>query len=259
MLASDLFDVSREIVMVTGGGTGIGKAIAKVLVENGASVGVVGRHCDSLARTCRELSGLRGRILMHEADLRRDEDIAAAFDAIEGEWGPVGVVVNNAAVAHRDRATQLSRETMRDLISVNVEGAFFVAQEGANRMIKAGIGGSIINVSSVLSHVPMRQVVAYGASKAALSQMTKTLALEWAKHGIRVNEIRPGWFETGLTEPFLKGPGAAIMAQQNPMKRLGAFGEYSDIDGAALLLASKASRYMTGSALTVDGGHSLGR
>lgn len=259
MLVRDLFDVSREIVLVTGGGTGIGRAIAKALVENGASVAIVGRHCESLEETRRSLAGLQGRVLVREADLRKDADITAAFDAIEGAWGPVSVVVNNAAVAHRDKATRLARETIRDLISINVEGAFLVAQEAANRMIAAGIGGSIINISSVLSHVPMRQVVAYGASKAALSQMTRALALEWAKHKIRVNEIRPGWFETGLTEPFLKGPGAQIMAQQNPMQRLGSFGDSSDLDGAVLLLASKASSYMTGSAITVDGGHSLGR
>jgi 2-deoxy-D-gluconate 3-dehydrogenase len=120
-------------------------------------------------------------------------------------WGPVSVVINNAGVAHRDKATHLARETLRNLMSINVEGAFMVAQEAARRMIRDGRGGSIINVSSVLSEMPMRQVSAYGASKAAVSQMTRCLALEWAKHGIRVNEIRPGWFETGLTAPFSRG------------------------------------------------------
>jgi 2-deoxy-D-gluconate 3-dehydrogenase len=181
---------------------------------------------------------------------------ATGFDRAEAALGPVSVVINNAGVAHRDKATHLARETLRNLMSINVEGAFMVAQEAARRMIRDGRGGSVINVSSVLSEMPMRQVSAYGASKAAVSQMTRCLALEWAKHGIRVNEIRPGWFETGLTAPFLKGPGAKIMADQNPTGRLG---EAHDLDGAVLLLASKAGAYLTGSAITVDGGHSIGR
>ena len=131
-----------------------------------------------------------------------------------------------------------------------------VAQEAARRMIRAGRGGSIINISSVLSEMPLRQVSAYGAAKAAISQTTRSLALEWAKYGIRVNEIRPGWFETTLTAPFLEGPGAKIMAGQNPTGRLGA---PHDLDGVVLLLASKASAYTTGSSITVDGGHSIGR
>ena len=164
------------------------------------------------------------------------------------------MLINNAGIAHRDKATHLTRETLRNVMAVNVEGAFMVAQEAARRMIRDGRGGSIINISSVLSEMAQRQVSAYGASKAAVSQMTRCLALEWAKHGIRVNEIRPGWFETDLTAPFLKGPGAGVMAGQNPTGRLG---NMHDLDGVVLLLASKASAYMTGSSITVDGGHSI--
>lgn len=256
MQTSELFDISTEIVLVTGGGTGMGLAMAQTLALNGAKLVLAGNDPDSLKAGVNAIAALGGKAIHVPLDVRRDDMISVAFDRIEAELGPVSVLVNNAGIAHRDKATHLTRETLRDVMAVNVEGAFMVAQEAARRMIRDGRGGSIINISSVLSEMPMRQVSAYSASKAALSQMTRCLALEWIKYGIRVNEIRPGWFETNLTAPFLKGPGAKVMAGQNPSGRLG---EAHDLDGVVLLLASKASAYMNGSVITVDGGHSIGR
>ena len=254
--ASELFDISSEIVLVTGGGTGIGFAMARALAMNGARVALAGNDPDSLEAGVEAIAALGGKAISVPLDVRQDDTISAAFDQIESALGPVSVLINNAGVAHRDKATHLTRETLRNVMAVNVDGAFMVAQEAARRMIRDGRGGSIINVSSVLSEMAVRQVAAYSASKAAVSQMTRCLALEWAKHSIRVNEIRPGWFETGLTDPFLKGPGAKVMAGQNPTGRLGGG---HDLDGAVLLFASNASVYMTGSSITVDGGHSIGR
>lgn len=256
MLASELFDVSDEIVMVTGGGTGMGLAMARALAVNGARLVIAGNDHDSLEEAVDIIAELGGKAIAVPLDVREDDMIAAAFDQVEAAWGPVTVLINNAGIAHRDKATKLSRQTLRDVMAINVDGAFMVAQEAARRMIRNGITGSIINVSSILSEMPVRQVLAYGASKAAISQMTRCMALEWAKHGIRVNEIRPGWFETNLTARFLKGAGADVMAAHNLSGRLGA---PHDLDGVVLLLASKASAYMTGSAVTVDGGHSIGR
>ncbi|MGJ8571575.1 MAG: SDR family NAD(P)-dependent oxidoreductase [Hoeflea sp.] len=256
MQISELFDVSNEIVLVTGGGTGLGFAMAQALALNGAKVAIAGNEPAILDAAATTISGLGGKAMAVELDVRCDEAICAVFDQVEVALGPVSVLINNAGIAHRDKATHLDRETLREVLSVNVDSVFMAAQEAARRMIRDGRGGSIINISSVLSEIPMRQVSAYGASKAAVSQITRSLALEWAKHGIRVNEIRPGWFETGLTEPFLKGPGAAVMAGQNPTGRLG---DMHDLDGVVLLLASKASAFMTGSSIVVDGGHSIGR
>ena len=256
MRANELFDVSNEIVLVTGGGTGMGLAMAKALALNGAKLVLAGNDPDSLQTGVDTIAALGGQAISVPMDVRQDDMICAAFESIEAMLGPVGVLINNAGIAHRDKATHLTRDTLRNVMAVNVEGAFMVAQEAARRMIRDGRGGSIINISSVLSEMAQRQVSAYGASKAAVSQMTRCLALEWAKHGIRVNEIRPGWFETDLTAPFLKGPGAGVMAGQNPTGRLGAM---HDLDGIVLLLASRASAYMTGSSITVDGGHSIGR
>lgn len=256
MHAANLFDLSGEVAIVTGGGTGIGRSIALALAANGASVAVAGRGAEDLSSAVDEIEAAGGRAVAIPLDLRKDDQIADAVTMAEKALGPVSVLVNNAGIAHRDKSLKLDRESFIDVMSVNLDGAFRMAQEVAARMKGRNSGGSIINVSSVLATIPMRQVVAYGASKAALSQMTRTLALEWAKYGIRVNEIRPGWFETRLTVPFLAGPGAGIMAAQNPLGRLGA---EHDLDGAILLLASKAGRYMTGASITVDGGHSLGR
>lgn len=252
--ANELFDVSNEIVLITGGGTGMGLAMAKALAINGAKLVLAGNDPDSLQAGVDTIVALGGQAISVPMDVRQDDMIGEAFDSVEATLGPVGVLINNAGIAHRDKATHLTRETLRNVMAVNVEGAFMVAQEAARRMIRDRRGGSIINISSVLSEMAQRQVSAYGASKAAVSQMTRCLALEWAKHGIRVNEIRPGWFETDLTAPFLKGPGAGVMAGQNPTGRLG---DMHDLDGVVLLLASKASAYMTGSSITVDGGHSI--
>jgi len=256
VLASELFDVSNEIVLVTGGGTGLGFGMARALAMNGARLALAGYDPTSLEAGVEAIAALGGNAIAVPLDVRQDETISSAFDHIETALGPVSVLINNAGIAHRDKATHISRETLRSVMAVNVDGALMVAQEAARRMIRDNRGGSIVNISSVLSELPVRQVIAYGASKAALSQMTRCLALEWAKHGIRVNEIRPGWFETALTDPFLDGPGAKFMAGQNPTGRLG--GEH-DLIGAVLLLASKASAYMTGSSITIDGGHSMGR
>ncbi|WP_420407270.1 SDR family NAD(P)-dependent oxidoreductase [Hoeflea sp.] len=256
MLASELFDVSGKVVLVTGGARGIGLAMARTLVLNGASVALADIAHESAEASAATIRSEGGTALAVGLDVRDEEKITSAFDLVEAELGNVGVLINNAGIAHRDKAVSLSPKDWRSVMEVNLDGAFAVAQEAARRMIRDRRAGSIINVSSILAERPIRQIAAYSASKAALSQLTGSLALEWAKHGIRVNEIRPGWFETGLTDPFLKGPGSKIMATQTPMGRLG---DGLDLAGAVLLLASEASRYMTGSAITVDGGHSIGK
>lgn len=256
MQTSELFDVSNEIVLVTGGGTGLGLAMAQSLALNGAKVVIAGNKPENLETAANTIAEFGGKVMAVNLDVRCDDAICAAFDQVEAALGPVSVLINNAGIAHRDKATHLERETLREVLDVNVDSLFMVAQEGARRMIRDSRGGSIINISSVLSEIPIRQVAAYSASKAAVSQLTRSLALEWAKYGIRVNEIRPGWFNTSLTAPFLKGQGAAVMAGQNPTGRLG--GSH-DLDGVVLLLASRASAYMTGSSIVVDGGHSIGR
>lgn len=255
MQAAELFDISGQVAMVTGGAAGIGREIVRVLAENGARVYACDVDEEKLDELADRFAHLPGTITGCRMDVTDGEAVAALFARIEDEAGPVTILVNNAAVVHRDKAAQLKPETLRSVFSVNLDGAFLVAQAMANRLVAAHAGGTIINVSSILAEMPVRQVIAYGAAKAALSQMTRTMALEWARHDIRVNEIRPGWFDTALTRGFLKGPGRKILAGQTPLGRLGQPG---DLDGAVLFLASGASTYVTGTTLTVDGGHLLG-
>lgn len=221
--------------------------MVQILAAHGANV-------VSISRTSAPDNLHNANILNIIADVTIADDIERAFDEAEERLGTVTVVFNNAGVAAMERALTTTREQLRHIFEVNVEGAFFIAQEAAKRMIKAGVGGSIVNSSSILAEAPIKGSAAYAMSKAAITQMTRSLALEWASHSIRVNAIAPGWFPTRLNESIMSGPAHGFLKGKNPMRRLG---EPEDIDGAVLLLASDASRYMTGTVMTIDGGHSL--
>jgi 2-dehydro-3-deoxy-D-gluconate 5-dehydrogenase len=255
MHSSSVFDVSGQVILVTGGSSGIGLQVARAMVRAGARVVSVARTHD--LEICRDLLSMAREMskpMFVSADITAQDEIAKMFDSAEMAFGTVAVLFNNAGISDKERAAKISRDSWRALMEVNVDAQFFVAQEAARRMIAANTGGSIINITSILADNPLRGTAAYSVSKAALTQMTRALALEWAAHGIRVNAIAPGWFPTRMSHEFLSGPGGDFIRGQNPMRRLGAEG---DLDGAALLLASNASRYMTGTVLTVDGGHSL--
>jgi 2-dehydro-3-deoxy-D-gluconate 5-dehydrogenase len=250
-----LFDISGRVVLVTGGSSGLGLQMVRTLVRAGAKVVSVARTHDVLINN--EVSALAGpqtQPLFVKADVTNQSDIERAFSAAEAAHGLVTILFNNAGVTEKKRASEIDRESWREIMAVNVDGQFFVAQEAARRIIAAKSGGSIINTTSILAESLLRGTAAYATSKAAVAQMTRALALEWAAHQIRVNAIAPGWFPTRMNEEFLNSPAGGFVRGQNPMHR---FGEPGDLDGVVLLLASDASRYMTGSVLTVDGGHSL--
>ncbi len=254
-LSSSLFDVSDRVALVTGGSSGLGLQMVRVLVREGAKVTSVARSHD--AEICHELTALAGEgtnPVFVSADVTSRDDIQRMFDGAEADFGPVTVLFNNAGVSEKKRASEIDYDSWREIMSVNVDGQFFVAQEAARRMIAAKLGGSIVNTTSILAESLLRGTAAYATSKAAVAQMTRVLALEWAAHGIRVNALAPGWFPTRMNREFLESPGGDFIRGQNPMRR---FGKEGDLDGVVLLLASEASRYMTGSVLTVDGGHSL--
>ena len=252
---SRIFDVSGRVVLVTGGSSGLGLQIVRTLVREGAKVVSVARTHDMI--TCDEVTALASddnQPVFVFADVTNQADIERAFNLAELKFGPVTVLFNNAGVSEKKRANEIDRESWREIMSINVDGQFFVAQEAARRMIAAKCGGSIINTTSILAEGLLRGTAAYASSKAAVAQMSRVLALEWAAHKIRVNSLAPGWFPTRMNQEFLSSPGGDFIRGQNPMHRLGQEG---DLDGVVLLLASDASRYMTGSVLTVDGGHSL--
>lgn len=247
MTGASSISVAGKTIAVTGGSSGLGLRMVQVLAAHGANV-------VSIARTPAPDHEHNPNILNIIADVTVAADIGRAFDEAEERLGTVTVVFNNAGVATMERALTTTREQLRHIFEVNVEGAFFIAQEAARRMIAAGVGGSIINSSSILADAPVKGSAGYAMSKAAISQMTRSLALEWASHAIRVNAIAPGWFPTRINESIMSGPAHGFLKGKNPMRRLG---DPEDIDGAVLLLASDASSYITGTVITVDGGHSL--
>ncbi|OEI83194.1 SDR family oxidoreductase [Brucella sp. BO3] len=249
MTDDQLFSVRGKVIAVTGGSSGLGLRMVHMLASHGARVISISR-----THAGESLCPSGGEVLEIMADVTRPEEIARAFDEGESRFGPISALFNNAGVAHMARALNTTRDMLEHIFEVNVAGAFFAAQEVARRMIAQGQGGSIINVTSILGERPQKGAAAYSMSKACVSQMTRALALEWAAHDIRVNAISPGWFPTRINEEQLQGPAAGYLKGRNPMRRLG---DPNDLDGVVLLLASDASRYMTGSILTVDGGHQL--
>ena len=175
----------------------------------------------------------------------------AAFDQI-ARWGGVDIVINNAGVSVGKPALEQGESDWDQVLDTNLKGAWLVCTEAARRWVAAGRGGSIVNVASILGERVATGLAPYAASKAGLLQLTKALAMEWARHAIRVNALAPGYIETDLTREFLQSESGARMAARIPQRR---FADPQDLDGAMLLLASPAGRRMTGAVVAVDGGH----
>ena len=174
-----------------------------------------------------------------------------AFDAAEQAFGTVTILVNNAGVAHADRAVELTEAGYRRVIDTNLDAVFFWAQEAARRMLAARKGGSIINIASVAAFGAIKCTAAYAISKAGVVQMTKAMAVELTCKGIRVNAIAPGWFVTEISRDYLASKAGAKLIRDIPVGRFGRDGE---LDGALLLLASDAGAFMVGATVVVDGG-----
>jgi len=249
MADDQIFSVVGKVIAVTGGSSGLGLHMVHVLARHGARVISISRSHEG-ATFCP--SG--GEVLELMADVTNPDEIKTAFDDAEERLGPINVLFNNAGVAHVARALATTRDMLEHIFDVNVGGSFFTAQEMARRMIGRSQSGVIVNTTSILAERPQKGTAAYAMSKACVTQMTRALALEWASHDIRVNAIAPGWFPTRINESQLSGPAGQYFKGRNPMRRLG---EMQDLDGIVLMLASDASRYMTGSVITVDGGHHI--
>jgi len=251
MKASELFDLSGRVALVTGASSGLGMRFAEVLAENGAAVALVARRTDRLAAVKTRIEAAGGRAITVGADVLDRAAMAQAFDAAEKAFGTVTVLINNAGVAHSGRAIELAAEEWRRVLSTDLDAVFFWAQEAARRMIAAGKQGAIVNIASVLGFGTAKGTAAYATAKAGVVQLTKALALELAYKGVRVNAIAPGWFVTEINRDFLTSEKGAALTRDIPVGR---FGEDGDLDGALLLLASDAGRYIAGATYVVDGG-----
>ncbi len=255
MTAENLFDLTGAVALVTGASSGLGRHFAKVLAANGATVALAARRADRLAALAGEIAADVGTAIAVACDVTDKDSVTAAFDAVEAEAGPVMLLVNNAGIAHGGPALDLEAETWRAVMATNLDAVLALSKQAARRMIAAETGGAIVNIASIAGLGVDKGIAAYAASKAGVIQLTKALALEWARYGIRVNAIAPGWFETEINTDYLASPAGQTILKSNPMRR---FGKDGDLDGALLLLSSTAGGYITGTTLTVDGGHLLG-
>ncbi len=251
MKASELFDLSGRVGLVTGASSGLGLRFAEVLAANGAAVALVARRKERLAALQAKIEAAGGRAVAIEADVLDSASMRRAFDAAEAAFGTVTILVNNAGVAHSSRAVDLAEEEWRRVLGTNLDAVFYWSQEAARRMLAAGKPGAIVNIASVLGFGVGKGVIAYATAKAGVVQVTKALGLELAFKGIRVNAIAPGWFVTEINRDYLASEEGKKLTRDIPVGR---FGRDGDLDGALLLLASDAGRFIAGATIVVDGG-----
>jgi 3-oxoacyl-[acyl-carrier protein] reductase len=249
-----LFDVSKEIILVTGASQGLGRQFARVLSAHGAAVALAARQTAKLKSLEDELREQGGRAVAVQMNVTDTASIAEAIDRAEAALGPVSVLINNAGIAIEKLAVDQTEADWDAVINANLKGAYFAATEMARRMIARKQQGNIVNIASVLGLSVMKFLSPYTISKAGIIQATKAMALELAASRIRVNALAPGYIDTEMNHDFWSTEAGEKLTKRIPQRRIGA---ESDLDGAILLLASNASRYMTGSVVTVDGGFLL--
>ncbi|MEM9384812.1 MAG: SDR family oxidoreductase [Pseudomonadota bacterium] len=252
-MSSSAFSVAERVALVTGGGTGLGARFAAVLAQNGAKVAVIGRRIDPLQEVAQGIEGSGGRALALSVDLADRAAVEIAFDRIEEQIGVVDILVNSAGIQAMAPVTEMTDEQFTSVLDINVNGLFRAAQICAQRLLRAGKPGSIINIASILGAIARPGSANYCASKAAVIHMTRSIALDLIKDGIRVNCLAPGYIETDLTRWWLETPEGQAAQERLP---IGRFGTLEELDGPLLFLASDASRYVSGTTLTVDAAHS---
>jgi NAD(P)-dependent dehydrogenase (short-subunit alcohol dehydrogenase family) len=252
-MREDPFSLQGRTALVTGASSGLGRQFGRVLSRAGAKVVLAARRLDRLQSLAAEIEREGGAALAVTLDVTDPASVKRAFLAADA-MGPLTILVNNAGVPSGSFFVKMSEEEWRAVLAVNLDGVFRVGQEAARRMVANGAGGSIINIASILGFAVSRSLSAYAASKAAVVSLTKSMALELARDRVRVNALAPGYFSTELNDKFLASETGRRLLSSVPFTRAGALEE---LDGPLLLLASDASSYMTGSVITVDGGHLL--
>jgi NAD(P)-dependent dehydrogenase (short-subunit alcohol dehydrogenase family) len=255
MTANALFDLTGQVALVTGTSRGLGQYVGRALAKAGADLIVTSRRKDDLRPFVSEIETLGRRAVPLELDVRDEHSIQAMAVAAEASFGHVDILVNNAGCNVRKPAFDVTWEDWNLILETNLRGSFFVAQQIAKSMAKRGYG-RIINIGSVTSVFGYAGLAPYGASRGGIRQLTMSLADDWGKHGVTVNCLAPGWFETAQNKVMYQNKEwVSYLIDRIPLKRPGAA---NDLDGAVVFLASEGSRYITGQTLLVDGGISTG-
>lgn len=248
------FLLDGKVALVTGASSGFGRHFADVVARAGAKVVLAARRTDRIEAARDEITAAGGEAIAVAMDVTDSGSIRSAFDEAERAFGTVTVVVNNAGITIPKPLVKLSDDDWLGVIDTNLNGVAYVTREAAQRMIAAGVGGSIVNIASILAERTQKMLTNYAASKAAVVQFSKTAALELAQHQIRVNALCPGYFATELNQDWFETDDGKALVKRIPQRRLGSL---PDLNGPLLLLASDAGGLMTGAAITVDGGHVL--
>jgi len=249
----DRFDFHEKIALVTGGSRGIGKAIAVAFGKAGATVVVAARNVNLLEEVVKEIQAMGGDAFYVKCDLTRDEDIFSLVTKTIERYGRIDILINNAGISPWvKKSEEVTKEMWGEVIQANLLAPFLLCREAGKIMMKQN-WGRIINIASVGGLVALPRQIAYCATKGALIQMTKVLAIEWAeKYNITVNAIAPGYFATDLTTSMRTSDKISKnLLQRNPSRR---YGEVDEIVGAALYFASESASFTTGSVLLIDGG-----
>ena len=254
---AQLFSLEGKVALVTGASSGLGVEFARGLAMAGADVAVVARRLERLQAVAQELETLGVRAHAVQADLREEEQINAALAQVEETLGPIDILVNNAGVAPVSRAERHTLDKWQQALDINLTAVFLCSQKVGARMIERQQGGRIIMVSSALGEGAnaVHKTIGYAATKGAVTNMTRQLAVEWAPHGITVNALAPSWFPTEMiTDPSLGRVHDGQRARMELFTPMGRLGEDGELLGAVIFLASPSASYVTGEILHVDGG-----
>ena len=248
-----VFALTGQCAIVTGASRGLGRHFALTLARAGAEVVLAARGIDRLEATVKEIEGFGGAAVAIQVDVTDRESVGSCIETAENALGPIDILVNNAGIAVTKPMLEHTEEDWDSVLDTNLKGVWLMAQDIARRMVHRGQDGSIINIASVLGERGIAQLPGYCASKGGIINLTRAMAVELAPYGIRVNTIAPGYVETDMNREFFATQAGQRLIKRIPQRRLG---QAEDLDGVLLLLASNASRYMTGSVITIDGGQS---